>query len=110
MRVILLLAILCGIIACSKPTVPVQTVELYVVSREITSVSIDGKPVNLSASSSGDHVIQLTEGAHKLEWTYAGATKTAEFTVGPGEGEVSLIRGPKFIQSDGQITINKPPK
>ena len=102
-----LLMIVVAVVAC-KPPVPVHEVDLFVTSKQISMVSVNAKPIDLTSSPERVYVLKLAEGKHVVSWTTAGTSiQSANFDV-TGPGAILLLRPAPFIKGEEGVSVETP--
>lgn len=90
-------------LACAKP-VPNYEVEFFVGSKQISKVTFDAKPFDLSTSPERAYVFPAMEGKHNVSWTIDGVIKNATFEV-TGPGTLTIRRLAPFIEGEDGVHI-----
>lgn len=96
------------ILACAKP-VPNYEVEFYVGSKQITAVTFDAKPFDLTSSPERAYVFPAKEGKHDVSWTVDGVIRNATFEV-TAPGTLTIRRLAPMIEGEDGVRIITQPK
>lgn len=98
--------------SCGGPSAtaaPEESVD-FMANLRVSDIAIDGKPIALNPNPEERAItLKLTRGPHKVVWKLAGVSHSAEFEVGSGGGDLSLVNPPLLIHVYDNVKVTKKP-
>jgi hypothetical protein len=89
---------------------PKQNIDLFVGSKQITEVYVDSTRIDLSTTDSYAFPLKLQPGSHIATWRFGDQELDCTFTVGVGDGSLSVLRRPPFVEFEGSVLVKVKPK